>query len=44
MRRLPKSGSAPSRVRFVLLAIAVFLIGCAGARILDWLAAKVFGW
>ena len=44
MFKLPKSGTKPSRVKFVLFAIALFLLGCAGARLLDILAAKIFGW
>ena len=44
MKRLPKSGTGPSKVRFVLLAIAIFIICCLGAELLDLLAGKVFGW
>ena len=44
MRRLPKGGSGPSKVRFVLLAIALFIIGCLGAELLDLVAGRVFGW
>lgn len=44
MRKLPKSGSGPSRVKFVFFAIAIFILGCLGARLLDFIAGKVFGW
>ena len=44
MFKLPKSGTKPSRVKFVFLAIAIFVAGCLGAELLDCLAAAIFGW
>ena len=41
---LPKKGTGKSRLALVGLGIAVFVLGCLGAWLLDVLAGLLFGW
>lgn len=41
---LPKSGTNPSRAKLVALAAGILIVGCLGARVLDVLMGKIFGW